>query len=367
MVTRNIDFKNNLNMSGFQIVNFVVEVVPSAPTTDTLGRSGRLVSYNGTLYVSDGSTFSPASGASYTAGTGIDITSGVISLDASGVTAGSAGGYTSVPVLTVDTYGRVLALSDVTVYPPKSEGSAGDLYTSGGTGADGTWTTPSTSIGSASTDSQIPTAKAVNDAITSAVSGMYRVQGSATVAEINAMQAADLSVGYVYNITDNGTLTLGNVAVSAGDNVVYVEVTPATDPVTYTWDRLASTVDLSGYATQQWVSGKLTDGSVTKVGTTDVGSLSAPIFLDDGTPTAVTSIGQALLPVKFATFTISTTADTDYVQAHGLGVTPQIATVRNSLGEVVLCYVKLDSTNITINTASAQTDLVVSVIGWSTS
>jgi len=204
----------------------------------------------------------------------------------------------------------------------------------------------------------------VHDAITSAVSGMYKVKGSATVQEINAMQAADLSVGDVYNVTTNGTITLGNFTVEAGDNIVYVEVQPATNPKTYVWDKLASTVDLSAYATMTWVGGKLTDGSVTKVGTADVGSANTPAWLDDGVPTPVTSIASTLLPVKYATFTINTTAGTDYVQAHGLGVTPCIATVKNSDGEMVYCYVKMDSTNITINTASAQTGLIVSVIGW---
>lgn len=364
MPTRNIDFKNHLNMSGCQIINFVVEVASAEPTTDPLQKSGRLVTYNGVLYISNGTNFIPVSGVQYTEGTGIDITNGVISLDESGVTAGSAGGYTEIPVLTVDTYGRVLALSGATVYPPKSQGSAGDLYTSGGSGADGSWTTPSTSVGASSTDSQIPTAKAVHDAISDAVSGMYKVKGSATVAQVNAMQASGLTVGDVYNITDNGTITLGNIQVEAGDNIVYVEATPATNPKTYVWDKLASTVDLSAYATMAWVGGKLTDGSVTKVGTADVGSASTPAWLDDGVPMAVTSIASTLLPVKYATFTINTSAGTDYVQVHGLGVTPCIATVKNSDGEMVYCYVKMDSTNITINTASAQTGLVVSVIGW---
>ncbi len=40
----------------------------------------------------------------------------------------------------------------------------------------------------------------------------------------------------------------------------------------------------------------LTGGVVTKVGTTDVGSASTPIYLDDGVPTAVTSIAKSLLP-----------------------------------------------------------------------
>ena len=65
----------------------------------------------------------PVTSASVVAGTGIAVTAATttgaatstVNLAASGVTAGSAGSATSIPVVTVDTYGRITALSSATV------------------------------------------------------------------------------------------------------------------------------------------------------------------------------------------------------------------------------------------------------------
>lgn len=74
-------------------------------------------------------------------GTGIVISENKVSLGTSGVTAGSKGSATQIPVLTVDAYGRVTALSGTTVYPPTSAGTANQYWRSDGSGA-GVWTTP---------------------------------------------------------------------------------------------------------------------------------------------------------------------------------------------------------------------------------
>lgn len=64
----------------------------------------------------------------------------------------------------------------------------------------------------------------------------YNYKGSRTVAQINAL--TNQSAGDVYNVTDSGTITTGSVSVVAGDNVAWTGTA---------WDKLAGTVDLSGY------------------------------------------------------------------------------------------------------------------------
>ena len=80
------------------------------------------------------------------------------------------------------------------------------------------------------------------------IASVYKFKGSKTVAEINALQTSGLVDGWVYNVTDSGTLTLGSVVVVAGDNVAW----NATSSV---WDKLAGTIDLSGYVPYSGATG----------------------------------------------------------------------------------------------------------------
>lgn len=74
----------------------------------------------------------PVTSATAVAGTGIAVTAvtttgaatHTVALAASGVTAGSAGSATSIPVVTVDTYGRITALTTATVAGGQYFGSA---------------------------------------------------------------------------------------------------------------------------------------------------------------------------------------------------------------------------------------------------
>lgn len=86
-----------------------------------------------------------------TAGTGLSKNGATLSLATSGVAAGSKGSATAVPVITVDSYGRVTELSSITIYPPTSEGTTGQYWKSDGNGA-GVWASPSTSPASGSSD-----------------------------------------------------------------------------------------------------------------------------------------------------------------------------------------------------------------------
>lgn len=80
--------------------------------------------------------------------------------------------------------------------------------------------------------------KSYVDSKFSALGSALIYKGTKTVASINALQTSSLSTGDVYNVSDNGTLTQGNVQVSAGDNVAWDGSK---------WDKLSSDIDLSAY------------------------------------------------------------------------------------------------------------------------
>lgn len=80
--------------------------------------------------------------------------------------------------------------------------------------------------------------KSYVDSKVSALGNVLRYKGSKTVADINAL--ANIETGDVYNVSNSGTLTQGNVQVNAGDNVAWDGTR---------WDRLAGDIDLSNYIT----------------------------------------------------------------------------------------------------------------------
>ena len=71
----------------------------------------------------------------------------------------------------------------------------------------------------------------------------YIFKGAKTVAQINALTG--MTAGDAYNVTDSGTITTGSVVVSAGDNVAWNGTA---------WDKLSNSIDLSGYATKEYVT-----------------------------------------------------------------------------------------------------------------
>ena len=85
-------------------------------------------------------------------------------------------------------------------------------------------------------------------------------KGSKTVAELNALTGQ--VDGDVYNVSDAGTLTAGGVTVLAGDNVVWTS--------NNVWDKLAGTVDLSGYVpTNRTIAGINLGSNITAQALTD--------------------------------------------------------------------------------------------------
>lgn len=96
----------------------------------------------------------------------------------------------------------------------------------------------------------------VDDEIAAAVSSALRFKGSKTFAEAMAITGAGLTNGYVYNITTSGTIEASKsidgktIPVKPGDNIVVIE-----NPTgTFKWDKLAADIDLSTYATVEYVN-----------------------------------------------------------------------------------------------------------------
>lgn len=101
---------------------------------------------------------------------------------------------------------------------------------------------------------------AVNNAIGSQIGGVYSVQGTKTVAQINAM--TDMKVGYVYNVSDSGTIN--GQAILPGDNIVCT----ATGTAGKGWDKLAATINLDPYQTTAGMTAYVAKSDSTYTNTT---------------------------------------------------------------------------------------------------
>jgi hypothetical protein len=83
---------------------------------------------------------------------------------------------------------------------------------------------------------QVATKQYVDNGISSAISNVYKIKGSKTVAELNALTGQQ--VGDVYNLLDSGTLEDGDIQVFTGDNVVWLGSA---------WDKLGAEIDWTAY------------------------------------------------------------------------------------------------------------------------
>ena len=90
---------------------------------------------------------------------------------------------------------------------------------------------------------------ATKEYVNSQVSSAYKFQGTRTISQLNALTVTSSMNGFVYNVSDTGTLNQGSVAVLVGDNVAIVWDESTS---TWSWDKLAGTftVDLSNYYTK---------------------------------------------------------------------------------------------------------------------
>lgn len=111
----------------------------------------------------------------------------------------------------------------------------------------------------------------VYDAISGAISGVYRFQGTQTTTWLNTnlsgAAVTESMNGYVYNVSNSGNLTGGTetIAVSAGDNVAIVWNSSGNN---WKWDKLAAAVDLSNYYTKTEVDSGFTAKNAAITGAT---------------------------------------------------------------------------------------------------
>lgn len=85
--------------------------------------------------------------------------------------------------------------------------------------------------------------------VSNKVASVYKVKGTATRETLAAKEDNTNVVGDVYNVSDAGELPVKKgsetkITLLAGDNIVWTEDG---------WDKLASSVSLDGYATEEWV------------------------------------------------------------------------------------------------------------------
>ncbi len=114
-------------------------------------------------------------------------------------------------------------------------------------------------VGTPTSNTHATTKQYVDNKV-AALGTVLNYKGTKTVAELNALTGQ--VAGDVYNVSDSGTLTSGSVEVIAGDNVVWTS--------NNVWDKLAGTVDLSGYVMKtQTIAGIALSGNITSSALTD--------------------------------------------------------------------------------------------------
>lgn len=101
-----------------------------------------------------------------------------------------------------------------------------------------------------------------------------------------------------------------------------------------------ATASKSSYYSKTEVNTKLTDGSVTKVGTATVGATNVPIYLKAGVPTAVTLVDTANNLINNLTTGTSTPEDADYYVAQYVGGGTTTTTFHRRPHSALYAYIK---------------------------
>lgn len=230
--------------------------------------------------------------------------------------------------------------------------------------------------------------------IASALAGVYKVKGSASVSQLNQMTASNLRTGDVYNLTDSGTLNAGSVSVVAGDNVVWVD-----EPNNAHWDKLAGIIDLSGYLPLSAGSSKPLTGTLylTKIASSSnasIGSIyldptglggTGHVYIDDlviGSPTQLTHNVNFIKPtlssavnitLPSSTGTLALTSDINSANiVNALGYTPYsssnpsgyITGITSTMVVHALGYTPYNSTNPNGYISGITSAMVTSALGY---
>ena len=135
----------------------------------------------------------------------------------------------------------------------------------------------------------------IKESITTA----YKIQGSATVADLNANTPDAAMNGYVYNMTDAGYLINSDestTSVQIGDNVVLVW-----NEGNYFWDCLSGVVDTSNLVTldtEQTITGLKTFDSPIKLNTTSDKAIEIGTSGNNGGRIGVSAGGLYLVSIN---------------------------------------------------------------------
>lgn len=218
------------------------------------------------------------------------------------------------------------ANTSVSFYAPTTAGTAGQIFISSGSGAP-SWLSPSQTVSSGSTDLQIPTAKAVWDAVTSGMAaadamvykGTIGTGGTYTIAAFNTL--ATYNAGWTYRVITAGTVR-GYVC-EIGDLLVAIVDRAGSGSVNSDWSVVQTNIDGAVVGPSSSTNGAvvLFDGTTgkliknsAKVLTTIGGNLlslanpSAQRYLRTEIANTVTAITAATLKTDLALDNVENTA-----------------------------------------------------------
>lgn len=184
------------------------------------------------------------------------------SVGSSGVTAGTYGSSTVIPQITVGSDGRVTKVTNVTVYPPTSAGTSGQVWTSDGNGA-GYWSTISTaspvselSYSNTSKSKSESTIYLTDDEVNAKIRTGYTLTWLANSSAIGSKSGTVSIVETLSIVTsDNSTVTktrsgsgiISNSVLLSGSTTVYLQnntVTVGSDTLSYGLNATVTNVQI---------------------------------------------------------------------------------------------------------------------------
>lgn len=297
-----VDTANATYQSANLVVNFVVGKV-----TDISNHSTSGLSEGSNLYFTNA-----RSRASLTGGTGIsyDSSAGTITLSTSGVSASTYGGASTVPVYSVDTYGRITTSANVAI--AISSGAVSGLAASATTD-----TTNASNITSGSL--------AVARLAASTISGITLGNN------LNALSAGTGLSGTAYNGSATQTWTLATSGVTAatygGSSTVPVYTVD-------TYGRLTSASNVSIAISSGAVSGLAASATTDTTSASNISSGTLPSARLSGSYTGITGVGTITAGTWNGTSISTTYTDAKVTSVNGsTGAVTGLATTAGKLSQ----------------------------------